>query len=129
MPYESMGLKSLELPPANAGGFSNPRMEDAFKKWHGMWALQTGNSKHPDSDPNYDWRAAFLAGARPTRDKNGDWVWPGDFVSMWAEKGQRTANPNWSGSTPPTENAPWTRPNVPYPLAPRGYHSGLPYSI
>jgi hypothetical protein len=130
MPDESRGLQLFdELAAANTGGFSDPGMEYMFKRWHGMWALQTGNRAHPDSDPNYDWRAAFLAGAKPSKDKDGNWVWPGDFMVNRATEGNRTPLPNYGGSSPPVENAPWERPNVPYPLAKPRNRSGLPYSI
>lgn len=85
---------------ASRGGFSSSRMEKMFRAWYGLIVWPHGANPDPDSPlQTYDWRSAFIAGAKPRQDERGNWLWPGDFVITTAEKGQPRANPKWGGGT------------------------------
>jgi len=56
-------------------------MEQRFRAWYGGWSERLGLNPDPD-DPRhqYDYRAAFQAGARPMRDEQtGEYHWPSAF--------------------------------------------------
>ena len=90
---------------SSRGGFSSPLLEKTFRKWHATYSNSTGLHPDPDSPPhNYDWRGAFLAGAIPKQDEEGNWVWPGNHITTRAEDGNRIPIPNWSGSAPIPKN-------------------------
>lgn len=114
--------------PQSTGGFSSSRTERMFRAWYQALVAPTGENPDPDSPTHtYDWRGAFLAGAKPTRDEQG-WSWPGDFMTRRRE-GLPGEIPNWGGGTPVPEKPTWERPNEEYPLAKPRFQSGLPYPI
>lgn len=54
--------------------------ERRFQRWYGKWATRTGIDPNPDHpDHKYDYRSAFAARAKPTRDGSNEWHWPSQF--------------------------------------------------
>jgi hypothetical protein len=91
---------STGLLPQASGGFSSSRTEKMFRAWYQAIVAPTGENPDPDSPTHaYDWRGAFLAGAKPKQDERGNWSWPGDFAFRGRE-GQPGDNPNWRGGMP-----------------------------
>lgn len=55
--------------------------EAAFLKWYEQWAKKTGISEDPDDPMHfYDYRAAYINGAKPEIDKSdGKYHWPSEY--------------------------------------------------
>lgn len=59
----------------------SPEKEKDFQSWYHNWAVKAGIDQNPDNpEHHYDYRAAYLAGAKPTvNSEDGKLHWPSEF--------------------------------------------------
>jgi hypothetical protein len=73
--------RRISKPPKSARRPLSPREEANFQRWYRVWADSAGLDPDPDNPLHkYDYRGAFLAGAKPEIDPgDGLYHWPSEF--------------------------------------------------
>ena len=82
-----------------------PLEEQQFQNWYARFQksggeYQNANPNHPEVD--YDYRAAFRAGAKPWHDKkNNVWMWPEEFQDDYYESTTGNIQDEYDTDRPP----------------------------